>query len=88
LNKIVAQILAGELDFNDLEIEEQLSVVADLVLHYALLKVQALKDSGKTRVDQSVDALEYKAYEDYWTNVTMNLKKIAELETTRARRGI
>ena len=69
-------------------VEYQLTIIADLILYFGQQKVDALRRDGKTRTDASVDAREYEIYERYWENQQTNVRRLAELENTRARRGI
>jgi hypothetical protein len=74
--------------FRALSLEEQLTIIADIILYFADKKTEALINEGKTRVDSSTTAQSYYNREKYWENVNMNLKKLAELEVTKLRRGI
>lgn len=73
--------------FKELSLEDQLSVIADLILYCAVEKTNELEKAGKTRVDSSIAAQRWHNQEKYWENVQMNIKKLAELEMTKVKRG-
>ena len=70
--------------FKDLEIEDQLQIVADIILYWANKESDAMAEYGKS----SIEAKRMHDTMKYWDNLQMNIKKLAELESTRLRRGI
>jgi hypothetical protein len=65
--------------FQHLELDEQLMLIADIVLFWADMKVWALERNGKTRVDSCIEAQKYYNREKYWDDIQMNLKKRADI---------
>lgn len=88
MNPTVEYIASHPEAFSELNIEEQLGVVAELSLYWATRKLDALESEGKLRVDSSLGAQRCYAYEKYWLSKAQNIKKIAELEMARTKRGI
>ena len=88
MNPDILKYAADPEAFKALEIEDQLSLVADIILHYAQLKTGALREAGKTRVDSCIEAQEFYDLEKYWERMNQNIKKVAEMETARLRSGV
>lgn len=81
----VSELAANPEVFKALPVEDQLAVLADVILHCATLEIQVLKDGYKERSVEFRTAHERKKY---WENMNMNVKKIAELEISKLQRGI
>jgi hypothetical protein len=65
--------------FRELDIQDQLMLIADIVLYFADMKVWALERNGKTRVDSCIEAQRYYNREKYWESINMNIKKAADI---------
>jgi hypothetical protein len=74
--------------FKALPLEDQLQVVADIAYFCAEKKNDELEAAGKTRLDACLPAQRWYDKQKYWEAVNMNIKKLAELEALRLRRGL
>lgn len=74
--------------FKELELDEQLALIADLILYCATAKTDALVTDGKTRVDGSIAAQRWHNQEKYYENLQTNLRRLLELESIKMKRGI
>lgn len=75
----ISELVENAPAFKVLDLEDQLSLIADIVLYWADMKVWALEKADKTRVDSCIEAQKYYNREKYWDNMQMNLKKRAEI---------
>lgn len=75
----VAAYINNPAEFKELELEEQLLIIADIVLYFADMKVWALERNNKTRVDSCIEAQKYYNREKYWDSLNMNIKKRADI---------
>lgn len=74
--------------FGAMGLEEQLMIVADIIFYFAEKKTEALQLAGKTRVDSCIEAQPWKNREDYYSNIQTNVRRLAELEGLKLRRGL
>lgn len=65
--------------FKELELNEQLDLIADITYYWGQKKIEALKAAGKTRMDSCIEAQEAYEAQKYWEAVNMNIKKQADL---------
>lgn len=72
----------------ELELEEQLTVLAELSLMCAQEKTAALRRAGKTRVDQCLEAQEWYDREKYWVQKNQNAKQLYQGELIKMQRGL
>lgn len=81
----ISRYITNPVEFQELEPEQQLALLADIVLYCTEAEIQVLEQGYKER---SVEFRRAHARTTYWKDIQMNIKKLTELETAKLMRGV
>jgi len=84
----IAQYVDNINEFRKLDFDTQLNLVGDIIAYWGEAKIDALDEAGKTRVDTCLPAQRFYNIEKMWDNYQLNLKKRADIENNKLRRGV
>lgn len=71
--------------FKKLELEEQLAIIADIILYWADKEVEVLRAGHKER---HPEFREVHNRTKYWESLQTNIRRAVEVELTKVRKGV